>query len=71
MEDSFTSLKKILTVEEQAKLVLMRMQMHHEPGPHGPGGWHGGGGWHHGPESVPGGDHGPGDHRPPPPEDEG
>lgn len=74
MEDSFTSLKKILTVEEQAKLVLMRMRMHHEPGPHGPGGWHGGG-WHHGPEGGPEGDHGPGDHRPPPPppgpEDEG
>jgi uncharacterized membrane protein len=65
MEDSFTSLKKILTVQEQAKLVLMRMEMHHEPGPHGPGGWHGGG-WHHGPDG-PEGDHGPGGHGPPPP----
>jgi uncharacterized membrane protein len=67
MEDSFTSLKKILTVQEQAKLVLMRMEMHHEPGPHGPGGWHGGGGWHHGPDGGPEADHGPGGHRAPPP----
>ena len=67
MEDSITSLKKILSVQEQAKLVLMRMRMHHEmPGPQGAG-WHGGGGWHHGPEGGPEGDHGPGDHRPPPP----
>jgi uncharacterized membrane protein len=75
MEDSFTSLKKILTVQEQAKLVLMRMGMHHEPGPHGPGGWREGGNWHHGPGGGPEEDHGPGDHRPPPPppgpEDEG
>jgi hypothetical protein len=71
MEDSFTSLKKILTVPEQAKLVLLRMRMHHEMGPQGPGRWHHGGGeggWHHGPGGGgPDGDHGPGDHRPPPP----
>jgi hypothetical protein len=66
MENSFTSLKKILTVQEQAKLVLMRMEMHHEPGSHGPGGWHGLG-WHRGPGGEPEGDHGPGGHGPPPP----
>jgi len=74
MEDSFTSLKKILTVQEQAKLVQLRMRMHREMGPemgpHGPGGgWHHGGGFHHGPGGGggPDADAGPGGHRPPPP----
>jgi Spy/CpxP family protein refolding chaperone len=72
MEDSFTSLKKILSVEEQAKLVLLRGRMHHEMGFRG----HGGGGrWHHGrggegfgPPRGPDDDRGgPGDEGPPPP----
>ena len=69
MEDSFTSLKKILTVQEQAKLVLLRGRMHHDMGPRGPGGWQHGGGWHH----ERGGGHGPdhdADDRPGPPQAE-
>ena len=49
-EEVFTSLKKILTVQEQAKLVLLRMKLHHEMRFHGHGGegWGGGhGGWRH------------------------
>jgi Spy/CpxP family protein refolding chaperone len=46
MEDSFASLKKSLTVQEQAKLVLMRGRMHYRLGRRGD--WHGGGeGRHH------------------------
>jgi Spy/CpxP family protein refolding chaperone len=50
-EDAFNSLKKILTVPEQAKLVLLRSKLRHEVGFHGHGGrrWGGmHGGWHHG-----------------------
>ena len=32
-EDSFTALKKVLTVEQQAKLVLLRSRLRHEFGP--------------------------------------
>ena len=47
-EESFAALKKILTVEEQAKLVLLRSEMHREFRGHGWGGHRGHeGGWHH------------------------
>jgi Spy/CpxP family protein refolding chaperone len=60
-EASFNSLKKVLTVEQQAKLVLLRAKMHGEAhrgmgGPHGGmGRWHRGGWSHHdeGPSSAP------------------
>ena len=45
-EDSFASVRKILTVQEQAKLVLMRIKMRHGMGDKG--GFHHGGGRPHG-----------------------
>ena len=33
-EDSFAAMKKVLTVEQQAKLVLLRTRLRHEFGPH-------------------------------------
>ncbi len=39
-EESFTALKKVLTVEEQAKLVLLRSEMRREFRRHGWGGEH-------------------------------
>lgn len=38
-QESFTALKKVLTVEQQAKLVLLRSRMHRETRFRG-GGWH-------------------------------
>ena len=69
MEDSFLSLKKVLTVQEQAKLVQLRMRMHHDMGHESGGGWLRRGGFHHGPGGAggPDGDAGPGGHHPPPP----
>jgi Spy/CpxP family protein refolding chaperone len=65
-EDSFNALKKILTVEQQAKLVLLRESMHREIHPHEGGFRHGGMGrpWHRG---GPQGDDG----APPPPPPDG
>jgi len=75
-DDAFTALKKILTVDQQARLVLLRSRLRHEfghpmhDGPgfreHGPG--HGDGPRHHdgGPEAGPG----PGQPPPAPAEDE-
>jgi Spy/CpxP family protein refolding chaperone len=75
-EDSFTALKKVLTVEQQARLVLLRSSLRHEFGPrmHEGGRFHGGEhrwrrgergpGPDRGPESGPGPGHpppGPGD----------
>ena len=74
-EDSFTALKKVLTVEQQAKLVLLRSRLRHEFGTR----MHEGGRfqmgerrWHHGepgpgPERGPEPGHGPG-HPPPGPD---
>ncbi len=73
-DDSFAALKKVLTVEEQAKLVLLRSRLRHEFGFRSPepnehdGHWrrpgHHGPGNEHGPaggdDSGPGPDHGRG-----------
>ncbi len=71
LEESFNGLKKILTVPQQAKLVLLRARMYREINPHdgefppmGPHGRHGMGG-PHGP--GPRADDGPGGMPPPPP----
>lgn len=58
-EESFDSLKKVLTVEQQAKLVLLRAKMHGEAhgtmgGPrHGHGHWHRDGRERHGGDGAP------------------
>lgn len=69
LEESFNSLKKILTVPQQAKLVLLRARMYREVNPHD-GEFHGG--WRHrmdGPrgDRGPRGDDGPGRGGPPAP----
>jgi Spy/CpxP family protein refolding chaperone len=75
MQDSFASLQSVLTVQEQAKLVLLRGRMRHEMGHHGYGGWRDGGRrWHRGPDGErpaprPGPDGAPGPGAPPPEED--
>jgi len=66
-EDSFIALKKVLTVEQQAKLVLLRTRLRHEFGPHmrGMDEHRGHGGRGHGPGREHGPDDGP-DSGPPP-----
>ncbi len=69
-DDSFTALKKVLTVEEQAKLVLLRSRLRREFGFRSPEGSEHEGRWHHrghgGPDHGPGASEGdepsPGDH---------
>ena len=70
-DDSFTALKKVLTVEEQAKLVLLRSRLRREFGFRSPEGSEHEGRWHHrghgGPEhgrgpGADGDDPSPGDH---------
>jgi hypothetical protein len=70
-EDSFNALKKVLTVEQQAKLVLLRSRLRHEFGPHmHEHGWHHGEG-ERGRDRDPDLGRGPGAPPPPPPaEDE-
>jgi len=78
-EDSFTALRKILTVEQQARLVLLRSRLRHEFGPrlHEGGRFHDGGHrWRGGeheprPERGPEGRPGPGHPPPGPPAPEG
>jgi Spy/CpxP family protein refolding chaperone len=72
-DDSFNALKKLLTVEEQAKLVLLRSRLRREFGFHPPEASEHEGHWHHRGHGGP--DHGRGPGAPdgddPPPADRG
>jgi hypothetical protein len=70
-DDSFTALKKVLTVEEQAKLVLLRSRLRREFGFRSPEGGEHEGRWHHRGHGGPDHGHGPGADGDSSPDDQG